>query len=43
MEIIVCQTCDEVIGFQEAEKAGTLYGACCECQAEQKEQTTVEM
>ncbi len=31
MEVIVCQSCDEVIDFQEADKAGTLYGTCCDC------------
>nr|WP_131924058.1 GapA-binding peptide SR1P [Hazenella coriacea] len=31
MEVIVCQCCDEVIEYVEAEKVGTLYGICQGC------------
>ncbi|MBU9720500.1 MULTISPECIES: GapA-binding peptide SR1P [Bacillaceae] len=30
MGSIVCQTCEEVIGYYECEKVVTLYGKCCE-------------
>jgi hypothetical protein len=32
LETLVCQHCEQVIGYQEAEKTGTLYGVCDECQ-----------
>lgn len=38
LEVIVCQTCEEVIAFQEANKAGTLYGTCGECQTDKVEE-----
>jgi phage FluMu protein Com len=31
MEAIVCQSCEEVIAYVDAEKAGTLYGKCPRC------------
>lgn len=34
MEVIVCQTCEEIIGYQEADKAGKLYSTCCDCHTE---------
>ncbi|MXQ53743.1 GapA-binding peptide SR1P [Shimazuella alba] len=37
METIVCQTCEEVIAFQEADKVGTLYGTCCDCHSDHQE------
>lgn len=31
MEAIVCQTCDNVITYVEADKVGTLYAKCDGC------------
>jgi hypothetical protein len=33
MEVIVCQVCDEVIEYVEAEKVNILYGICVDCRA----------
>lgn len=38
MEVIVCQTCEDVIDFQEADKVGTLYSTCCDCNSEKTEE-----
>lgn len=37
METIVCQTCEEVIAFQEAEKVSVLYGTCTDCHTDHNE------
>ncbi|PRX41666.1 SR1 protein [Planifilum fimeticola] len=34
MEVIVCQSCDEIIDYLETEKAGVLYGKCPGCKEE---------
>lgn len=31
MEVVVCQTCDEVITYMEGDKTGVLYGQCPGC------------
>ena len=31
LETIVCQSCDQVIEYIEAEKTGVQYGVCQEC------------
>jgi SR1 protein len=31
MEVIVCQVCDEVVEYVEAEKVSVLYCICTEC------------
>jgi len=36
MEVIVCQQCDKIIAFTEAEKAGVLYGKCPGCGEEKQ-------
>lgn len=44
LETFVCQHCEQVIEYQEAEKTGVLYGVCDECKTapqikeEQKDQ-----
>ncbi|OYD07808.1 GapA-binding peptide SR1P [Paludifilum halophilum] len=34
MEVIVCQTCDEIITYVEGDKSGILYGKCSGCDKE---------
>ena len=34
MEVIVCQSCDEIIDYLDAEKTGVLYGKCPGCKEE---------
>lgn len=34
MTIIVCQDCDEVIEFTDADKVDVLYGKCSECRSQ---------
>ncbi|MCS1350570.1 GapA-binding peptide SR1P [Mechercharimyces sp. CAU 1602] len=29
--MIVCQSCDQVVSYMNAEKCGTLYGRCDSC------------
>lgn len=31
MKITLCQSCQEVIEYTEAEKVSTVYGTCPEC------------
>ncbi|MBA4542582.1 MULTISPECIES: GapA-binding peptide SR1P [Thermoactinomyces] len=39
MEAIVCQSCDKVIEYVEAEKVGTLYSTCDGCDHREEEKT----
>ena len=34
MEVIVCQSCDAIVDYMEAEKTGVLYGKCPGCREE---------
>lgn len=36
MEVIICQACDQIIDYVEAEKVGTLYAKCQSCSEKEK-------
>ncbi|UTR11021.1 GapA-binding peptide SR1P [Evansella sp. LMS18] len=43
MGSIVCQSCNQVIDYYEAEKVHVLYGTCCEECGESKKEETLEL